>query len=590
MLFAVLSAAMLSNAQEWSNYPIPADPGAGKKWVIQSNVSDDFNYTFNEESTKANFGDDKWYNFYHNAWDGPGTTYWQHNHVSVNGDNLVIRASRNTSTTKMGVPGINTGCITSNSKVIYPVFIEASISVSDITLASDIWLLSGDDTQEIDMIECYGGEDNNNAYYAQFIHLSHHSFIRDPFTDYQPKDAYSWWPKSGVTSWGDYCWNSGTRRYVRIGMNWKSPFHFEYYIDGELERVVYQNAFASKRDGTWYYTYPTMSNDVLVFDANGNQVVKQYATSAQYSFATLEAASKASSVNAIDAYYFQYGYGMHKEMDIIINMESQNWHVSAGRTPSDADLSDASKNKMLVDWIRVYKPEDISTASSVTIEAESFTNTGGSYNDAPSGGTGYGVNNAGSIINYVNSGDWAEYSISIPEEGTYEINYQIAAPATGATIHFGMGTEIWNTTDVPNTGGWGSYQTLKASSVANFTAGTHLIRISAGGNTWAWNLNNFTLTKVTALKSSSIKDDMQEKGEEMNDMIFPNPATGYIYVHIEDLVNTQLLSKIFDTAGKVMLTQHIPTNTKYQLDISKLTKGVYFIEIENHKISKLIVQ
>lgn len=341
-------------AQDWVDIPVPAEPGSGMMWEIQD-ISDDFNYTFDETSERSNFGDDKWYNFYHNNWDGPGTTYWQHDHISVDGSDLLIRSSRNPKTDKMGVPGVNAGCITSNNKVQYPVFVEASVSVANITLASDVWLLSPDDTQEIDIIECYGGADNGNEWFAKFIHLSHHSFVRNPFTDYQPRDINSWWERNDVTSWGEYCWNNGTRKYVRVGVHWVSPFHFEYYIDGDLVRVLYDKAFATKKGNKWYYNYPTMTDGELDMQ-NGYQKTIPYGTSTTYSFETLKEASNTSTTSVIDPYEYQGGNGFTKEMDIIINVESQNWHVEAGRTPTDEDLSDPNKNTFKVDWLRVYKP------------------------------------------------------------------------------------------------------------------------------------------------------------------------------------------------------------------------------------------
>ncbi|KAA1243459.1 T9SS type A sorting domain-containing protein [Aquimarina sp. RZ0] len=369
--FTIFMASLSISAQDWNGVPVPADAGIGKTWELQSETSDDFNYLFNETNQFSNFGSDKWYNFYHNSWDGPGTTYWKYNHVSVDGDDLVLRASRwgqggetalprTTFPNKMGRPadGVNAGCITSTKKVLYPVFVESSVSVADIVLASDVWLLSPDDTQEIDIIECYGGDEQGNAFFAEFIHLSHHSFIRDPFTDYQPRDLDSWWSRSDVSVWGEYCWNNGDRRYVRIGVNWISPVHFEYYIDGELVRVLYNKAFATKRNGTWTYTYPTMTNGELDFDSNGFQTAVQFATGNSYSFQTLEAANNASSVSVIDPGNFQGGNGFTKEMDIIINVESQNWHVEANRTPTDDQLSNPDRNTMKVDWIRVYKPVD----------------------------------------------------------------------------------------------------------------------------------------------------------------------------------------------------------------------------------------
>lgn len=354
----LLSVMLLSYStifsKDWDAYPVPADAGNGKIWQLQENTSDEFNYNFQATSSLTTFNN-KWKNFYHNTWNGPGTTYWQYDHVSVDGKDLVIKSSRNISTSKMGVKGVNAGCITSSNRVLYPVFIETSISVANITLASDVWLLSPDDTQEIDIIECYGGAENGNSYFSQFIHLSHHSFVRSPFTDYQPRDLNSWWSRSGVSSWGSYCWNNGDRKYVRVGVNWVSPKHFEYYVDGELVRVLYDKAFATKINGTWYYTYPTMTGGSLNF-SGGYQTVVQFATGTEYSFQTMQQASNQSGVSVIDPYNYQGGNGFTKELDIIVNIESQDWHVSAGRTPTDAELSNPDKNTLKVDWIRVYKP------------------------------------------------------------------------------------------------------------------------------------------------------------------------------------------------------------------------------------------
>ncbi len=340
---------------EFEKIPVPANAGENMKWELQKEVSDDFNYVHKPANQKTDFGNGKWYNFYHNAWNGPGTTYWQYDHVAVDGNDLIIKSSRNTSTEKMGVPGVNAGCITGNKRVKFPVFVEASVSVSNIALASDVWLLSPDDTQEIDIIECYGGKEPNNSYFSKFIHLSHHSFIREPFTDYQPRDLKTWWKRNGVTSWGEYSWNNGNRKYVRVAVNWINPSHFEYYIDGELVRVLYKNAMANKINGQWEYDYSTMTNGKLDMDG-GYQKLTNYKSEPAYSLATLKQTSEVSKVNIIDPYNFQKGTDFNKEMDIIINVESQNWHVLDKRTPSDEDLADPSKNTMKVDWIRVYKP------------------------------------------------------------------------------------------------------------------------------------------------------------------------------------------------------------------------------------------
>ena len=45
-----LAFTMVLNAQDWKNYPIPANPGQGKVWQLQTNQSDEFNYTYSHLS------------------------------------------------------------------------------------------------------------------------------------------------------------------------------------------------------------------------------------------------------------------------------------------------------------------------------------------------------------------------------------------------------------------------------------------------------------------------------------------------------------------------------------------------------------
>ncbi|MGL6259441.1 hypothetical protein [Vibrio sp. WXL103] len=337
--------------------PVPAFAGENMTWKEETHISDTFDYVFAPTSEQVDFGDGRWYNFYHNSWDGPGSTYWKHDHVKVENGNLEFMLSRSESSHKQGKPGINSGCISSNNTVHYPAYVEASVSMPDISMATAFWLLSPDDTQEIDILEAYPGADNGNSFFADKIHLSHHSFIRTPFTDYQPRDEESFWKSKipgGAKSWGEHGWNNGDRQYMQIGVNWINPWHFEYFIDGELVRVLYNNAVATKEFGRWSYTYPQVGEDnkLVVKGWQAMDVYKQ--SKGEFDFDILKAASEASPASIIDPYDFQKGKGFNKEMDIIINMEFQDWW---NFNPTDEELADKSgRRNMLVDWIRVFKP------------------------------------------------------------------------------------------------------------------------------------------------------------------------------------------------------------------------------------------
>ena len=146
------------------------------------------------------FGNNKWYNCFHDQangapnWrDGPGTTYWKYNHTSVSGGNLILKASRWNSQNQpnpqypfpgawelpykmsSATGGVNAGCVSSNNKVKYPVFVESEISVANIALASCFWLLSPDDTQEIDIIRIT----SYNVCYTKLLRRNQHVRVSD---------------------------------------------------------------------------------------------------------------------------------------------------------------------------------------------------------------------------------------------------------------------------------------------------------------------------------------------------------------------------------------------------------------------------
>ena len=289
---------------EWDKFPVPVSAGTGMKWELQSQ-SDDFNYTA-DSNNKGNF-EKKWTDYYHANWSGPAPTIWQRDHISVSDGCLRIETSRpddvkivkvTSGDKEKMMPGTYTGCVTSKTRVVYPVYVEAYAKIANSTMASDVWMLSPDDTQEIDIIEAYGsdrvvGDDGHKFYGPDRIHLSHHVFIRDPFQDYQPTDPGSWYKDVNGTIWRN--------DFHRVGVYWKDPFNLEYYVDGKMVRRV-------------------------------------------------------SGKNIIDPNDFTKGTGLSKEMDIIINMEDQSWRAISVLSPTNKELMNKDNNTFLVDWIRIYKP------------------------------------------------------------------------------------------------------------------------------------------------------------------------------------------------------------------------------------------
>lgn len=226
MLIVVLAAVLSAPpgkavVADWDGLAVPAAPPEGLEWRLNS-VSDDFRYVAQPMDKPAEFHD-RWKDAFINPWKGPGGTDFDPGHSYVTNGHLGIAASR-----KAGTNKIRAGVISSKAAFTYPLFIEARAKLNGQVLASNVWMLSDDSTQEIDVLEAYGSQRPEESWTTHRLHLSHHVFVRQPFQDYQPTDDGSWYWDG--TNWG--------LDFHRIGVCWRDPWTLEYYVDGKLVRTV----------------------------------------------------------------------------------------------------------------------------------------------------------------------------------------------------------------------------------------------------------------------------------------------------------------------------------------------------------------
>ncbi|TNJ46214.1 family 16 glycosylhydrolase [Tamlana fucoidanivorans] len=266
------------------------DPGNGKMWVIQPEFSNEFEYS---DKTDSQFSDD-WQDSFFNGWTGPkksGTattsTVYTPENSSIQDGKLVYKAT-------IDGNNVHTGCVTSKAKVGYPLYMEARAKISESSLATAVWLLSEDSTQEIDNLEAYGSKDND--YFSKRLHLSHHTFIRDPFQDYQPKGPETYYADGKGTQWAD--------DYHNYGILWLDPWTLKYYVDGELVRET-----------------PT---------------------------------------DEIDPLNYTNGTGLNKDMYLIISAAAQPWRETVGQVEdytTDPSVISEARSTSKFEYIRTYKPE-----------------------------------------------------------------------------------------------------------------------------------------------------------------------------------------------------------------------------------------
>ncbi|MEQ8209574.1 MAG: family 16 glycosylhydrolase [Lacipirellulaceae bacterium] len=221
MFFLQFSVWNGVRAANWEQVSIPVAPSDHKAWELLP-ISDDFSYKAPPLEKPQAFTK-RWKDTFINPWKGPGLTSFDPGHSYVLNGHLGIAASRKRDTNK-----VRAGAISSRETFRYPLYIEASVKLSGLVMASNVWMLSADSTQEIDVVEAYGSQRPTESWTSHRLHLSHHVFIRKPFKDYQPTDEGSWYYDG--TNW--------QQNFHRVGVFWRDPWHLEYYVNGKKVRTV----------------------------------------------------------------------------------------------------------------------------------------------------------------------------------------------------------------------------------------------------------------------------------------------------------------------------------------------------------------
>ncbi|WP_027395182.1 family 16 glycosylhydrolase [Aquimarina latercula] len=286
-----------------------------ENWQRVEMLSDEFDYLGGKQSPEFQ---NKWRLGYVNNFQ-PLPTIWTGDQVSFEDDTanpgnriLILQAIIDeTGNEKI----LRCGMISSKETSTYPLYQEAKVKISNSQLANAVWMISKEtQIEEIDNVEAYGpriridGQECDRPYFADRIHLSHHTFRQTETErfDYQPQ-KYTWMSRkkdnNDCSRDNDVVWSE---QFHIFGVKWESPTKLVYFIDGKKVKTV---------------------NDLREEDA-------------------------------IDPRgYTTCGDGLTREMHMLISQASQPWRYgSVDAFWNSNDIKSGPNTKMMVDWIRVYTP------------------------------------------------------------------------------------------------------------------------------------------------------------------------------------------------------------------------------------------
>ncbi|MFN3404836.1 MAG: carbohydrate-binding protein [Cytophagaceae bacterium] len=184
---------------------------------------------------------------------------------------------------------------------------------------------------------------------------------------------------------------------------------------------------------------------------------------------------------------------------IILNLALGGWY-SGNPTTEQIVSSTTWPQTFQIDYVRVYDMAQ-STAQTPylnnvrsipgTIQAEHYNEgcNGTAYNDVTPSNEGgqlrqdwVGIEQTtdaggGHNVGWTAAGEWLNYNVNIANPGTYTLQVRVAAATAGRSMRVEMdGVNISGTINVPNTGGWQTWQTVTIGNI-NLTAGPKVMRI-----------------------------------------------------------------------------------------------------------------
>ena len=118
------------------------------------------------------------------------------------------------------------------------------------------------------------------------------------------------------------------------------------------------------------------------------------------------------------------------------------------------------------------------------IQAEDCCNSVGIETEITSDSSGW------SNVGWIDNGDWMEYKIDIPVNGTYFLTLRVASLSGGGSVTISCKGNSLNTVVIPATGGWQNWTTVDTS--VRLEAGIQIIRFAAV--TGGWNINWFRIS------------------------------------------------------------------------------------------------
>jgi len=283
------------------------------------------------------------------------------------------------------------------------------------------------------------------------------------------------------------------------------------------------------------------------------------------------AAGFSVKVNGTDAVISSIQADPANESRSILTLDQEIFDDDIITLSYNADAVLSTDGTLLEDFANLTAKNNlpIHIAVPAKIEAENFVVNQGLQLETTTD-TGGGQN-----VGYTHAGDYLEYRIRVPADGNYPLEARIACNAQAGIIEVEQRSttgEVLNSViiNVPVTGGWQTWQTVKVKMT--LTAGRGVLRIKIIQPEFNINWLRFLTADIVSGTDNNRQGSLQ---------IFPNPTDRYLTIEVpENLQHQKKTVTIHALNGAIVKTNnHLSNDSFPTVFVGDLPSGMYVIEL-----------
>ncbi len=320
---------------------------------------------------------------------------------------------------------------------------------------------------------------------------------------------------------------------------------------------------------------------MVIANAGGNQTIEDYDGDGSEPV-TLDGSNSRAINGTIESYSWEVeGVGTYAGavQNLTLPLGKYNVALTVTATDGTSDTDD-----IIVDVIE-YVPDPqwsyVEQSIPGKVEAEYFDEGGEgvAYHDSdaqnhggqvrPSEGVDVGANPH--AVGWTVNGEWLEYTVNVTP-GTYTLKARVASDLNSAgAINVSMqGTELANF-DVPNTGGWNTWQEMLQSGITINQTDTAILRVDISGGNLNLDWLEFVAEEAATPDNSSKSATNVSNEDQVKRLIYPNPVYDILTI---SGVGEKANYKLYDASGNV-----VAEGSGNKVNVSDLPKGMYIIKV-----------